>query len=169
MDTETSNQETMDNATTGEQIMLGDIITHTNMRLVSTGDNQPTSRRLGNQTEGKQIKIWSTRDLGNLDIKIQATGDNCLSISGIPDNLCKKYISNFNPSKSPKNFNVFFPANENKAGTTVVTVEFCIADTTKCIKKAAKIEIIADPLDKATIITPTNEVIAGGEVPITVI
>ena len=140
------------------------------MRLVSTGEDQPTSRRLGSQTQGKQIKIWSTRDLGNLDIKVQATGDNCLRIMGITDNLCQKVTSNFNPSKNPQNYNVEFGNTKayNKAGTTVVTVEFCIKNTDKCIKKAAKIEIIADPLTKATIITPTDEVIAGGEIPITV-
>gem|GEM_PF-6928159 len=42
-----------------------------------------------------------------------------------------------------------------------MTVEFCLKNTNKCIKKASKIEILADPLKKATIKTASKEVIAG--------
>ena len=166
MDTETSNQETIANATTEQQFALNDILTYGEIRLSSTGQDQSTSRQLGNQTLGKQLKIWGTRDLGSLDIKIQATGDNCLSIPNISTNLCNKKTYNFNPFTSPTNYNIGF--NGNKAGTTVVTVEFCIKNTDKCIKKASKIEILADPLYKATIKVASNEVIAGGEVPFSV-
>jgi len=110
--------------------------------------------------------------LGKLDINIQATGDNCLGIAigatTLSDDLCTKKSLTLNPAieTDPRTFDVKF--NGNKAGTTVVTTEFCIKGTNKCIKKAAKIEIIADPLFKATINTASEEVIAGGEVPLSV-
>jgi hypothetical protein len=86
-----------------------------------------------------------------------------LNIRNVTSNLCTPYVSSFNPAKSPKNYDI--DLKDNKAGTTIITAEFCAKNSNKCIKKAKKIEILADPLVKATFKTTSDEVIAGGEIP----
>gem|GEM_PF-4271160 len=79
--------------------------------MSSSGQDQATARQLGNQTLGKQLKIWSSRDIGTLDIGIQATGDNCLAIVNKTNNLCQKNINTINPFTSPQEYTIYFKDN----------------------------------------------------------
>jgi len=80
-------------------------------------------------TGNSQIKIGMAQDMGNINVKISATGDNCVAISRNGTtydgaNICNKPAKEYyNPNKEEYIFDVV--VKERKAGTTAIKIELC--------------------------------------------
>lgn len=75
-----TNTDAINHAPVELQQSLSDMASYTDITITASGETESSARYLGQQTSGKQIKVFSTRDLGRIRTHITSTGDNCLII-----------------------------------------------------------------------------------------
>ncbi len=118
-----------------------------------------------------QLKIGLIKDLGNLDVKIRWTGDNCFSIQSkgkvITSNICtQKGQIAFNPYAQQSTFDIVMT--DKKAGITALIIELCPPGSTNaCIGKQQIITAMPWPLASIKIQSP-DIVMEGSQIPLIV-
>ena len=121
----------------------------------------------------KYLQIVSTRDLGNVQVTVSATGDNCLIIDGESNNLCDNPVSlsrNFfdNNTRLPIRLGDTNHSHSTKAGLTTVVFKLCSTQNTQaCIHKTQQINILPWSIASLEIVGP-NSVIRGDRAPVIV-
>ncbi|MCF7835358.1 VCBS repeat-containing protein, partial [Candidatus Gracilibacteria bacterium] len=155
------NQNTIANTPSDEdaiklQNMLGYIQTKTDKTTINLQNNT-----------GK-LEILSTKDLGNMDIYISSTGDDCLKSNGKSTDLCENPIKLTSINPYGNNQNIDIQTKDNKAGTTIITFDICIPNSENCVKKTQQISIIPSDIQQVQIFSPDNKIMLGSQMPIIV-
>ncbi|MCX6825442.1 MAG: VCBS repeat-containing protein [candidate division SR1 bacterium] len=118
-----------------------------------------------------QIKVGMTDNLGDINVKISGTGDNCFAINRnktvLSDNICTKPAKEFyNPNTDEYVFDSIIK--QKKAGVTTIKIELCPAGSNICIVKQQVISILPGPIKTITLQSPTDIVMEGAELPLVV-
>lgn len=116
-----------------------------------------------------KLTINMAKDMGDVNVKISGTGDNCLEIHRngkvLSQNICtKKAQEYFNPNTENYTFDLI--VNQKKSGTTSLMIELCPANSTLCITKQQVITTIPGQIQKISLQSPTDIVMQGAEVPL---
>lgn len=162
---EANNATILENSTPAIQLKLKEYQNVTDIK-------PSASSRFVDSTEPKELTISSFRSLEKTQVRLSATGDVCLWIQKdnktLASNLCKEPYS-FSLWEENKTYNLADIQKQNKVGTMVITAKFCLgASPTKCISKSKSMTILPAPVDKITIKTPTQIMMMGASLPISI-
>jgi len=121
----------------------------------------------------KYLQIVGTRNLGNVQVTVSATGDNCLIVDGESNNLCNNPVSlsrNFfnNNTRLPIRLGDSNYSHSTKAWLTTVIFRICSTQNTQaCIHKTQQINILPGSIASLEITAP-NSVIRSDRIPVIV-
>ncbi len=111
------------------------------------------------------LEILSTKDLGDIKMSLYSTWNDCLSSPLKSSNLCKDPVTiTFNPNTEKQTIPI--KIKDHKAGTTIITFQLCIPDTTNCVKKTQQINILPWEIQQVKLITLDNQVMVWSQMPI---
>ena len=103
-----------------------------------------------NDTKPIQVKVAMAKDMGNINIKISATGDNCFMIG--TKNICNQEEKAYeNPNIEEQIFDLTLSS--KKAGSTAIKIQLCPGTNDQCIVKQHVIQILPWPVDTITLET----------------
>lgn len=126
-----------------------------------------------NDTSNAKLKIHMAQDVGDVNIKISGTGDNCFALHEngqvLSDDICtKKAQGLYNPNTQDLTFDLILT--KKTAGTTALKIELCTPLENKCIANITKqqiINIIPGPIETIQIQSP-ERVMEWSEIPVLV-
>jgi|GEM_PF-6300012 len=106
------------------------------------------------------LAVSSKDDLGNLNVRISGTGDNCPVVDG--KNVCNsEYAFQGNLFTSPRDIPVTL-ANTN-VGSSIIDVKIC--QNVRCTERQIAIPVVAGAMTNVAVITPTDRVLYNSQVP----
>lgn len=116
-------------------------------------------------TGNNQLTIGMAQNVGAVNVKISATGDNCFGISKngviLSSNICTKAAKElYNPNTDTIVFDIIAP--KKTAGSTAIKIDLCppVANATQCITKTQVIQVLPGPTRQITLTAATDIVMA---------
>lgn len=156
-----TNQNIIANTTSDQEaIKLQEMLWYIQTKIDKTSINL--------QNQSWNLEILSTKDLGNIDVFISSTWDECFKSNWNSNNLCTSPIklTSINPYSKTQSINI--QTKENKAWTSIITFDLCIPNKELCVKKTQKISIIPSDIQQVQIFSPEEKIILGSQMPIVV-
>lgn len=109
------------------------------------------------------LTLASNIDQGNLNVRISGTGDNCPVIEG--RNLCRsEYSLQGNLFSTPRVLPVRLAG--TNVGSSIINIKVC--QNVRCAERQIIVPLMAGAMTSAAIITPTDRVLYGSQVPFAV-
>jgi len=119
------------------------------------------------------VGVYSSKDLGDIVVKISALGKECFKLSDYDYDLCANrddpeiYSVVKNVFKDPIDLPLFL--NDNKAGDSVIKIELCSPeDPDKCISEVSRIVVVPWVIQKLEIKMPYDVMLVWSTLPVQV-